>query len=226
MGNNGLKMTAAIVMAAVLWPPNVMAAHLPKRAPANLGVVEGPAAPRHRLTIVSAHSCSYCRVFDMQSNEELRKRWMPRGLQLETVAFVISPPDVASAIAAQCGPPAGFGRRNTILFRAQPEILAAWRSSDERLRRAATAMPNGSGAVRIAALSGIDALAPSLGISRTSLVACLRDGDRQRRIGTRMRAADARWSIPGTPTILLDGLRIGSTWPQVRSELSKAFAGS
>lgn len=194
---------------------------------APIGIVEtsNQKSAKHSITIISAFSCTFCRALDQQGMNELRTHWAPRGLKIETVPFILSPTDVAANIALTCGPSRGYARRMTILFRAQPEMLSNWRAAPEEERRRAEAMPNGSGAPAIAKLSGLHAIAPSLGLSGAQLDACLNDPTRQKVPGQRQQAADARWNVTGTPTVLIDGVRVTGTWVEIRRALVAKMAG-
>jgi len=68
-------------------------------------------------------------------------------------------------------------------------------------------------------------LAPSLGLKPQELAACLNDPARQRAPGERQRAADARWKIVGTPTVLIDGKKVSGTWTEIRRILVATMAG-
>lgn len=189
----------------------------------SIGIMERSPGAKHRLTIISAYSCPYCRVLDTKGMDEIRRTWIPRGLEVETIPFVLSPTDISATIAATCGPMAGYARRATILFRAQPDILGNWNGADYNQKNKASSRQRGTGAPEIARLSGLITLAPSLGLTKQQLSKCLNDPEQQRRPGDRVRDADARWHIVGTPTVLLDGKRIGSTWEDVRLQLKRTF---
>lgn len=210
---------AVAAMLAVTTPATAQAPASRQFRAGDIGIVEGGRQAKHRLTIVSAYSCPYCRVLDDQAMVELRRRWISRGLQIESVPVVISPTDVAASIAAVCGNPRGYARRSTILFRAQPEILGNWRGADQTAKDRAVAIPANGGAPQIARLSGVLALAPSLGLSEAQLSACLSNPVMQRRVQERSRRADARWAVSGTPTAFIDDLKVGNTWDDIRKAL-------
>lgn len=215
-------LAALIAVATATQPTKPVAAIVA----APIGIVEtsGTRPVRHRITIISAFSCPYCRVLDQQGMAEIRTYWLPRGLSLETIPFILSPTDLATSIAATCGPRSGYARRSTILFRAQPEILGNWGASPEKARSQASSMPDGRGAPEIARLSGVTTLAPSLGLSQAQLLSCLNNPAMQRMPTKTQRAADARWKITGTPTVLIDGKRIAGTWIEIRRALVAAMA--
>jgi hypothetical protein len=186
-----------------------------------IGITEGK-GPAHRLTIVSAYSCGYCRVLDEQAMPELRSRWIGRGVQIESVPVSISPTDAAAAIAATCGDMRRYARRSTILFRSQGTILGNWNGASDKAKDAAVAAQKRGSALRVAEVAGIVSLAPSLDLDTKQLRACLSDParlDRQRR---RERLADVRWHVVGTPSVFLDGRPVGSTWQSVRTALVRA----
>lgn len=183
-----------------------------------IGITEGK-APSHRLTIVSAYSCGYCRVLDEQAMPELRTRWTARGVQIESVPVSISPTDAAAAIAATCGDMRRYARRSTILFRSQGTILGNWNGADDKAKDAAVAAQKRGSALRIAEVAGIVSLASSLDLDERQLRACLSDPARLNRQRRRERLADAQWHVVGTPSVFLDGRPVGSTWQSVRSAL-------
>lgn len=220
-----IRTLTAMLAAALAAPAPAQPANT--AATTAIGIVEAPEGrpTRHTITIVSAFSCPYCRVLDQQGMQELRTKWRPMGLSIETVPFVLSPTDVPASIASTCGPVAGYARRSTILFRAQPDLLGNWNAAAEDAKKRAAAIPRGGGALAIARLSGLITLAPSLGLRPEQLVACLSDPARQRGPGQRQRAADARWKIVGTPTVLIDGKKVSGTWTEIRRVLVATMAG-
>ena len=217
-----ISLTVACLAAALL-SVGASATAPTQTVPNAIGIVEGSPTAKHRLTIVSAFSCPYCRVLDMQAMTELRGTWMRRGMQIESVPVSISPTDVPSSIAATCGDPRGYARRSTILFRAQPDILGNWSGADETAKKKALAKPKGASAPEIGRLAGLLELAPSLGLTKPQLQACLGDPERQARQIRREKLADQRWNVEGTPTVFLDGKKIGSAWNTVRPALVAAF---
>lgn len=193
-------------------------------SPATIGITEGKSS-RHRLTIVSAYSCGYCRVLDMQAMPEIRSRWLARGLQLESIPISIAPTDAAAAIAATCGDMRRYARRSTILFRSQGIILGNWRGASDADRDQALAMQRRGSALRVGRLSGIVALAPSLDLTEEQLAACLSDPSRLHRQRRRETLTDETWHVVGTPTAFLDGRPIGSTWASIQPELARRVGG-
>lgn len=212
--------TAAIAAAIMTLVPNMASAQMPPP----MGVLEGNPKSDHRLTIISAFSCVYCRAFDTQAMEELRSVWIGKGLQVETIPVSISPTDIPASIAATCGDPKKYARRSTILFRSQSAIAGNWRGADEETRRKVEAMPKGASAPEIAKLSGISDMASSLGLTNRQLSECIGDPVRQARQIKREKLTDEKWHIVGTPTVFLDGKKIGSTWEDVRKALQKTYS--
>ncbi len=220
------KTLAGAVAAFALAATGAVAQKAPAQkatAPAPIGIVEGPSPAKHRLTIVSAFSCPYCRVLDNQAMNELRTTWLRRGLQIESIPVSISPTDLPVAIAATCGDPRGYARRSTILFRAQPDILGNWNGADETAKKRALARPKGVSAADIGTLAGLVDLAPSLGLTKPQLQQCLADPVRQQRQVKREQLADARWNVEGTPTVFLDGKKVGNSWTTVRPAVVAAM---
>lgn len=214
------SIVAVLAAAAITLIPSIAAS---QKTPDVIGIVEGPAQPNHRLTIVSAFSCGYCRAFDTKAMAELRGTWSRKGLQIESVPVSISPTDIPAAIAAACGDPRQYARRSTILFRAQPDIAGNWNGADDAAKARATAKPKGTSAPDIARLAGIMSLASSLGLTTGQLQACIGDPVRQARQVRREKLVDAKWHVVGTPTIFLDGRPVGSGWETVRAALVKAY---
>lgn len=216
-----MKRSLTVVALAAAMLSVGAAARTPPATP--IGIMEGSPGAGHRLTIVSAFSCPYCRVLDAQAMPELRGTWLRRGLQIENVPVSISPTDIPASIAATCGDPKGYARRSTILFRAQPDISGNWRGASETARNKALAKPKGSSAPEIGRLAGLIELAPSLGLTKPQMVACLNDPARQAGQVRREKLAGQKWNVEGTPTVFLDGRKIGSAWATVRPALTAAL---
>lgn len=190
----------------------------PPTTPTTVGITEGPPGG-HRLTIVSAYSCGYCRVLDAEAMPELRGSWLRRGLQIESVPVSISATDGATAVAATCGDMRGYARRSTILFRAQSDIASNWGGASEEARNRLGRRPATESYTEVAKLAGLPSLAPSLGLSWRQLEACLKDPARRKAQAERERLADVKWNVIGTPTVFLDGRPVGSKWSDVRAAL-------
>jgi len=210
---------AALAAACVLACANARPADIPT----TVGITEGPPGA-HRLTIVSAYSCGYCRVLDTEAMPELRASWLRRGLQLESVPVSISATDGVTAIAATCGDMRGYARRSTILFRAQSDIASNWNGAPEEARTRLGRRPPTQSYPEVARLAGLPSLAPSLGLSWKQLESCLNDPAKRDAQARRERLADLKWNVSGTPTMFLDGRSIGSKWSDARAALVRAFS--
>jgi hypothetical protein len=188
-------------------------------APAYIGIIEKAGNPQNRLTIISAYSCQFCRIFEKDSTPEIQEKWKRKGFLIETIPVSIGPTDFAASIVATCGDPKGFSRRNTMLFRAQPEIMANWNGLDDKTKSRLRSSPKSKTTYEIAQKAGIISLSESLGLKKVEVEACLRDDKKIRIQSTREDFVNKNWNIVGTPTVFINGNKAGSTWTEVRKKL-------
>jgi len=214
-----LRYLSAASVALLLCVPAIAATDSP-----GTGILQGSPRAAHRLTIVSAFSCPFCRILESQSTAELQQKWIPKGVQLEIVPAKIGQTDYASTVAAACGPVSGYLKRSTVLFRAQSSIQANWNAAPEAARNAAMTKPNGTGLEPVARLAGLYDLAPALGISQQQLRQCLTDPQRQQQPAKWDRLAATKWKTVATPSVFLDGKKVGSTWADAQAALVHAVA--
>lgn len=190
-----------------------------KEAP--VGILVAGAGSPHRLSIISSYGCPHCRIFEQKAMDEIVKVWSKRGYEVEYVPFTLFAMDTATTIAAQCGPKSGFLDRTRTLFDAQSSISANWNGASDEAKQAASQKPRAGGADDVAKLIGLYGLAPALGTTQQKLKACMMDPAKRQGLKAMNDAATARWQIPGTPTVYLDGKKVSSSWPELRAELAK-----
>lgn len=211
------KTKSAVLAAAMfVFPGCFQIAHA---TPAYVGVVEKNSNSKNRLTIISAYSCQFCRIFEKDSTPEIQAKWKRKGFIVETIPVSIAPTDFAASIVATCGNPRGFSRRNTMLFRAQPEIMANWNGLDDKTKTRLRTSPKSKTTYEIAQKSGLIALSESLGLTKVEVESCLKDDRKILIQSKREEFVDKNWNIIGTPTIFINGSKAGSTWTEVRKKL-------
>lgn len=186
--------------------------------------VGNPDAATQLVTFVS-YSCPHCASFEKQADAPLRAGYIHSGKVSVEVRHVIrNPIDLAAALATECGPQDKFFSRHRAMMLSHeiwmPKAQSA--SAAQQQRWTSGSLPS-----RMRAIAGdLDfyELMEPRGLSRAELDRCLSDEARAAELAATSQAQSARYSIPGTPSFVIDGelLQGVHTWEALRSALDAA----
>jgi protein-disulfide isomerase len=233
MRRRALLAVAAVALAvgpAALAPSNAEARRVAQRdwSTEIVATLEGgfrmgnPAAAVKLVEFVSL-TCPHCRHFAEQNAPELVRDHVRSG----RVSFEIRPYplDPLAALAAQlnrCAAPARAFALNDALLSSQETWVQSLRGLSREQVAALEALPESELAVRLAAITGMNAIAERHGISAAQARACLLDRRGTERIGQIKAAAEAL-GITGTPSFLVNGVvaRDVHDWSQLAPLLGR-----
>lgn len=163
-----------------------------------------PAAPVQVVEFVSL-TCPHCRSFAEAGAPSLVRNYVRSGrVSFEIRAF---PLDVIAATAAQlnrCAPPASYFALNDAILSAQEGIFARVEALTPEQVSEIEALAPAEFRLRIAALTGVDALAAEHGIPAAQVRTCLADEAGASRI-EQIKAAAEQLGVHGTPSFLVNG---------------------
>lgn len=158
-----------------------------------------------KVTVFISYSCPHCAAFEQASDAPMRVSYIQPGkVSLEVRPYLRNVLDIAATLAVECGPESRFWANHRTMLRAQGQWLqiAANASTAQQGRWNSGPLPQRLRA--IAADLGFYRLMEPRGYSTAQLDRCLNDEPAARALAERSQADGTRYSIPGTPSILIN----------------------
>ena len=163
-----------------------------------------PAAPIQVVEYVSL-TCPHCRNFSLGGGRQLVDNYVRSGrVSFEIRSF---PLDALAAMASQlnrCAPPAHYFALNDAMLAAQEEWFGRLQAVAPEQLDALGELPEPELRVRVAAITGLDALAIRHGLSTARVRSCLEDEAGAGRL-TEIRQAAEQLGVQGTPSFTING---------------------
>ncbi len=181
----------------------------------------GNPAAKVKLTEFVSYTCPHCGEFAQEGSSAVDLYVATGKVQLDVRHVVRDPVDLTAAMLTNCGPAIKFPRNHAAIMLSQPKWLpiaehatagqkARWFSGPGPARRRAIASD----------LGFYDIMIPR-GYDRPGLDRCLSDEALAKRLADQSAADDKKWDISGTPSFLIDGVRLAGTysWSILRPQL-------
>ncbi|MCW4462275.1 DsbA family protein [Sphingomonas sp. BT-65] len=184
-----------------------------------------PAAPI-KLIEYGSRTCGHCAAFAVTGMEPLKAYVAAGKVSFEFRDFLLNPIDLGAALLGQCAGPGPFFAIMDQMYEQQRTLLENGpKEGDPFLQQVETMAP----AQRTTALAerfGYLGFVQQRGVPEAQARQCLAD---QKAIDALVKGnenAAKEYSIPGTPTFILNGkvLENTGTWPQVEAALKAAGA--
>ena len=185
----------------------------------------GDAEAPLQLVLFTSYTCPACAAFDQQSEAQLRYFYVHEGLAaLEVRHLIRNPVDVAAALLAECGPDDRFFANHKAILQNQADWIARAQGIGAQQQ---ARWGSGTVASRMRAIASdleLDELMEKQGLSRTQIDTCLSDEARAREIVAQSQANAAEYTIPGTPSFVLNGDMLDGVhnWLALNQALSAA----
>ena len=169
------------------------------------GVRMGNPNARVKLVEFVSLTCPHCRNFAAAGAPQLVQRYVRGGeVSFEIRAF---PLDAVASMAAQlnrCAPPASYFALNDAILAAQDEWFGRLQRLSDQQLAALDGLSEPELRVRVAAITGLDALAVRHGVPPARVRSCLADEAGASRVAAIKEAAE-RQGVSGTPSFLVNG---------------------
>lgn len=163
--------------------------------------------PAARLKVVEFVSltCPHCRDFAAGGARQLVDRYVRTGaVSFEIRAFPLDPVASLAAQLARCAPVSHQFAANDDFLASQEQWIGRLRALSEEQVNALDRLPEAELRVRLASVTGMDAIAARHGVTAARLRPCLADDAGARRIAA-IKAAGERLGVSGTPSFLING---------------------
>jgi protein-disulfide isomerase len=184
-----------------------------------------PEAPI-KLIEYGSRTCGHCAAFANTGMEGLKGYVASGKVSFEFRDFLLNPIDLGAALLGQCAGPGPFFGILDQMYAEQANILKNGPGQDEAFAKQIEAMPPQQRVVALAERFGYLAFVQERGVPETQARACLADQAKTQALVKSNEDASKQYSIPGTPTFILNGkvLENTGTWPQVEAALKSAGA--
>lgn len=158
-----------------------------------------------KLTVFISYSCPHCAAFELESDAPLRAAYIQPGkVSLEVRPFLRNVLDVAATLAVECGPENRFWANHRAMLRGQGRWLDVASNASAAQQQRWSTGEMGQRLRAVAADLGFYRLMEGRGYTRAQLDVCLNDEAGARALAARSQADGARYSIPGTPSMLIN----------------------
>ncbi len=180
-----------------------------------------------KLIEYGSRTCHVCKEFDEQAYAPLTTKYVSTGkVSYEFRDFLRNGADLSAALLGGCG---GTGPFFTILnqmYADQPRVLDVLQKLPQDFYEKLGALPPAEQATQFAEASGFIDFVKQRGIPEAKARQCLADAAEVDKLTKMNQKANEEYTIPGTPTFILNGKVIDNTvsWEQVERALKAAGA--
>ena len=213
----GEPIAAVAAPAGTSWSDTVAA------TPDGYFVMGNPSA-KLKLVEYGSFTCSHCRDFSAEASEEIRKIVDTGKMSYEFRTYVRDPIDISTALLAACGGKDVFYPLAEQFFTNQSAMFEkAQGMGDDKYKALVSAPP----AVRFGALAdalGLVEFAKQRGISQDQAKQCLADTAGAEKLAKGVESATSQYQIEGTPTFLINGVKVenSANWATLQPALKAA----
>ncbi len=179
-----------------------------------------------KLIEYGSRTCSHCAAFAVTGMEPLKAYVATGKVSFEFRDFLLNEIDVGAALLGQCAGAGPFFPIMDQMYEQQRELLSNGpKEGDPSLEQAKSMTPQ----QRIAFAAekfGYLSFVQQRGVPEAQARQCLADRAATEALVKGNETATKQYSIPGTPTFILNGkvLENTGTWPQVEAALKSAGA--
>ena len=220
--SSGPEVTAAAVPAPNNGDWTTVVAKTPEG-----GFVMGNPHAKVKLVEFGSLTCPHCAEFEEQGGKALVDNYVKKGLvSWEFRNFVRDPFDMTATLLARCGGEASFFGLTRNLFADQRDWVGKIQTADQAKMQALQSMPPAQQFSTIADLGGLKQYASMRGVPRAKGEQCLANEAEINKLVQMNSDAVSTYSIPGTPTFLINGTVVDktATWELLEPRIKEALA--
>jgi len=191
------------------------------------GFVMGNPNAKVKLVEFGSLTCPHCAEFEHQGGKALVDNYVKKGLvSWEFRNFVRDPFDMTATLLARCGGEASFFGLTRNLFTDQRDWVGKIQAADQAKLQGLQTMPPSQQFSTIADLAGLKQYASMRGVPRAKGEQCLANETEINKLVQMNSDAVSTYSIPGTPTFLINGTVVENTatWGLLEPKIKEALA--
>lgn len=192
------------------------------------GFVMGNPNAKVKLVEFGSMTCPHCATFEEKGTKPLIDNYVKKGLvSFEFRNFVRDPYDLTAALLARCGGEASFFGLTRNLFTDQKDWTGKIQAADPAKMQSVQSMPPARQFSTIADLGGLKQYASQRGVPRAKAEQCLADEAAVNQLVQMNSDAVSQFSIPGTPSFLINGALVdkAASWEELEPKIKEALAG-
>ncbi|AMK19531.1 MULTISPECIES: thioredoxin domain-containing protein [Sphingobium] len=215
--------TAGEPVAAVAAPAGTSWSSTVTQTPEG-GFVMGNPQAKLKLVEYASYTCSHCRDFAVEASEEIRKIVDSGKMSYELRNFVRDPIDISTALLARCGGKDVFYPISDQFFANQNAMFEqAQGLGDAKYQQLMSAPPAQRFGLLAEAVGLLD-FAKQRGIAEDQAKQCLADTAAAEKLAKGVETASSQYKIEGTPTFILNDVKIDdvATWAALQPKLKEA----
>ena len=217
---------AEVTAAAVPAPNNGDWTTVVTRTPEG-GFVMGNPNAKVKLVEFGSMTCPHCAEFEEKGGKLLVDNYVKKGLvSWEFRNFVRDPFDMTATLLARCGGEANFFGMTRTLFHDQRDWVGKLQAADQAQLQALQDMAPAQRFSTIADLAGLKTFAAQRGVPRAKADQCLGNEADANQLVQMNADAISSYSIPGTPSFLINGTLADqtATWETLEPKIKDALA--
>jgi protein-disulfide isomerase len=191
------------------------------------GFVMGNPNAKVKLVEFGSLTCPHCAEFEHQGGQALIDNYVKKGLvSWEFRNFVRDPFDMTATLLARCGGEASFFGLTRNLFTDQKQWIEKIQAADQAKLQGLQTLPPAQQFSTIADLAGLKQYAAMRGVPRAKGEQCLANEAEVNQLVQMNSDAVTTYSIPGTPTFLINGAVVEktATWELLEPKIKEALA--
>lgn len=196
------------------------------RTPDGGWLMGNPDAPI-KLVEFGSRSCSHCAEFEAVGFDPLTTKYVASGrVSYEYRDFLRNGGDLAAALIGGCGGTGPFFALLKQMFADQGAMFTRMQAVPQATFEQIATLPPSDQPARMAELAGYIDFAKQRGLPEAKVRQCLADPVEAKRLVDMNTKANADYSIPGTPTFLINGKIVdgAAAWEPLEAALKNAGA--
>jgi len=191
------------------------------------GFLMGNPTASVKIVEFGSMTCPHCAEFEERGGKALIDSYVKKGLvSWEFRNFVRDPFDMTATLLARCGGEANFFGMTRTLFHDQRDWVAKLQAADQAKLQQLQDMPPAQRFSTIADLAGLKTFAAQRGVPRAKADQCLANEADANQLVQMNADAISGYSIPGTPSFLINGTLAAetATWETLEPKIKEALA--
>jgi len=191
------------------------------------GFVMGNPNAKVKLVEFGSLTCPHCAEFEEKGAQTLVDNYVKKGLvSWEFRNFVRDPFDMTATLLARCGGEANFFGMTRTLFHDQRNWIGKIQAADQAKLQGLQSMSPAQQFSTIADLAGLKTFAAQRGVPRAKADQCLANETETNQLVQMNSDAISTYSIPGTPSFLINGTLAEqtATWETLEPKIKEALA--
>jgi protein-disulfide isomerase len=189
-------------------------------------LIGNPKAPVKVIEYFSL-TCPHCRHFAETGIAPLKTGYIAKGkVSLELRNYILNAPDLVASVLMRCGSPALAVRLFDAIYADQEKLFDGVYTMPKDAADRVNAAPIAQRGAVLAREAGIDSWFAAKGLTAKQAAACLSDPKREEKLVEMRRQASANDKVQGTPSFLVNGVKVdGTGWENLEPAITKALGG-